>query len=61
MFAQRSKQCTAVLNFEDFSTYGNLQQIVDKWAEKFVEIANKRPLETGTKIETESNLTFINF
>ncbi len=60
-FAQRSKQCTAVLNFEDFSTYGNLEQIVDAWAAKFVEIVNKRPLETNEKIEGGQQVKFINF
>jgi len=61
MFAQRSKQCAAVLNVEDFSSYGNLQQIVDAWAAKFVEVVNKRPFETGEKIEANNQWKFINF
>jgi len=61
MFAERSKQCTAVLNFDDFTSYGNLKDIVDSWAAKFVEIINKRPLETNEKIEGGQQLKFINF
>ena len=61
MFAQRSKQCTAVLNVEDFTSYGNLKDIVDAWSERFVEIVNKRPLETGEKIEGGQQVKLINF
>jgi hypothetical protein len=61
MFAQRNKELTAILNVQDFSAYGNLEEIVDNWAKKFVEAANKRPLETGEKIEADSNFTIINF
>lgn len=62
MFAQRSKQCTAVLNVEDFTSYGNLKDIVDAWAAKFAEIMDKRPLETGAAIESSGQkVKFINF
>ncbi len=60
-FADREKQTSAVFNFQDFSAYGNLHQIVDEWAREFMEIMDKRPLETGRKVETErSNLKLIN-
>lgn len=60
MFAQRSKQCTAVLNLEDYTCYGNLHEIVDSFAAKFTEIMDKRPLETGEKVEGGQQLKFIN-
>ncbi len=61
MFAQRSKQCTAVLNVEDFTSYGNLKDISDAWAAKFAEIMDKRPLETGVSIDGGQQVKFINF
>jgi Protein of unknown function (DUF3313) len=49
-FADREKQTSAIVNFQDFSAYGNLEQIVDEWAREFLEIMDKRPLQTGTKV-----------
>ncbi|HCE44563.1 MAG TPA: hypothetical protein DET40_13535 [Lentisphaeria bacterium] len=52
-FADREKQTSAIINFQDFSAYGNLEQIVDEWAREFLEIMDKRPLQTGVKVEDE--------
>lgn len=62
MFADRRKQKTAVFNANDFTAYGNLRQIVDLWASGFVTALNKRPLETGAKIEdSTSPINIINY
>jgi len=62
MFADRRKQKTAVFNANDFTAYGNLRQIVDEWANGFVIISNKRPLETGEKYEDNSSpINIINY
>jgi len=50
-FADREKQESAIVNLNDFSAYGNLEQIVDQWTSQFVEILDKHPLETGVKVE----------
>ncbi|HBC88018.1 MAG TPA: hypothetical protein DCZ94_13790 [Lentisphaeria bacterium] len=60
-FADREKQTSAIFNFEDFRAYGNLEQIVDEWARQFMEIMDKRPLQTGVKVEDQRpNMTIIN-
>lgn len=62
MFADRRKQKTAIFNANDFTAYGNLRQIVDGWANGFVLISNKRPLETGEKYEDNSSpINIINY
>ncbi|OGV39398.1 MAG: hypothetical protein A2020_09230 [Lentisphaerae bacterium GWF2_45_14] len=43
MFADREKQKAAVFNFNDFRTYSNLKQIVDEWADQFVQAINRKP------------------
>ncbi len=50
-FADREKQESAIVNLKDFSAYGNLEQIVDEWAKQFVEVLEKKPLQTGQKVE----------
>ncbi|OGV50652.1 MAG: hypothetical protein A2X49_14145 [Lentisphaerae bacterium GWF2_52_8] len=61
MFANNQKEKTAVINFEDLTAYGNLKEIADGMAAKFVECMNKKPFETGAEIETDSQLRVINF
>ncbi|MCX6984998.1 MAG: DUF3313 domain-containing protein, partial [Lentisphaerae bacterium] len=61
-FADREKQESAIVNFNDFSAYGNLEQIVDQWACQFVEILDNHPLETGIKIEDkEPSIRLLNY
>jgi hypothetical protein len=59
-FADREKATTAILNDQDFSSYGNLHEIVDEWAKIIAQIIDKRPLKTGTKIEGHTNVKAIN-
>jgi len=61
MFADREKQQTAFFNLNDFTAYGNAEQIADEWAKQFVECIDKRPIETGTKIEKDSNVGIISY
>jgi hypothetical protein len=61
-FADREKQVAAIVNLQDFTAYGNLRQIVDMWANEFLQILDKHPLETGVAVESEkSNLKIINY
>lgn len=60
-FVDRRKEVAAFFNAEDFTAYGNLEQIVDEWARIFAECIDKRPLATGTKIERESKVKAVNF
>ncbi len=61
MFADREKQTTAFFNLNDFTAYGNPKEIADEWAKQFVECLDKRPLETGTKIEKKTNVGIIDY
>lgn len=59
MFADREKQNTAFFNLNDFRAYGNPKQIIDEWAAQFVEILDKRPLETGEKVDASPDATHL--
>lgn len=50
-FVDRQKETAAFFNADDFTAYGNLENIVDEWAKIFAECVDKRPLATGEKIE----------
>lgn len=60
MVKDHASQKTAVFNAKDFSAYGNLEQIVNEWAALLVKCLNKRPLETGKKVERKGNLKLLN-
>jgi hypothetical protein len=60
-FMDREKESAAVFNVNDFTSYGNLKNIVNMWARIFVECIEKRPLKTGTKIETDRSLRLLDF
>ncbi|MFA6104296.1 MAG: DUF3313 family protein [Victivallaceae bacterium] len=53
-FADREKQESAIINLQDFTVYGNLDQIVNMWAREFLEILDKHPLETGIPVENSA-------
>lgn len=61
MFADRRKERTAFFNTKDFRPYGNPEQIADEWADDFVRVLEKRPLETGKKVAPKGNVGFINY
>jgi len=61
MFADRRKQKTAYFNTKDFRPHGNPEQIADELAADFVEILEKRPGETGKKIEGSGSINAVNF
>jgi hypothetical protein len=58
VFSDREKQITAIFNANDFTAYGNLEQIVDTWAIEFVYV-----MENGTEDGAEQQQVFtpINF
>ena len=59
-FVDREKESAAFFNANDFTAYGNLEDIVDEWARIFAECIDKRPLKTGTKIEGQDKVKAIN-
>ncbi|HPN84721.1 MAG TPA: DUF3313 family protein [Victivallales bacterium] len=58
-FADREKQDAAFFNTDDFTAYGNLEDIVDGWARIFVECLEKKPFQTGATIKPEDKLEFV--
>jgi len=60
MIQDHESQKAAVFNAKDFSAYGNLEQIVQEWADLLIECLNKRPLETGKKVTKKSKLKLLN-
>ena len=46
---------------KDFRPYGNPEQIADDWACDFIRVLEKRPKETGKKVEAKGNVGFINY
>lgn len=45
MFADREQQKVKPVDLKAFTWYGNAENIVDEWAEQFVQVLNKRPGE----------------
>ena len=60
MVQDHETQKAALFNAKDFTEYGNLEQIVNEWAELLIECLNKRPLETGKKVNKKSKLKLLN-
>ena len=60
MIKDHESQKTAVFNAKDFSAYGNLEQIVNEWAGLLIKCLNKRPLDTGRKVEKKGKLKILN-
>jgi hypothetical protein len=60
MVQDHESQKAAVFNAKDFSAYGNLEQIVQEWADLLIECLDKRPLETGEKVVKKSKLKLLN-
>jgi hypothetical protein len=58
-FTDREKQDVALFNTKDFSSYGNVEDIVDEWARIFVECLEKKPFQTGKPVKASSNVDFI--
>lgn len=60
-FADNEKQSVAIFNFNDFTAYGNLRDIINEWTRQFIEVLEKRPLVTGEKIERRSPVKTIGY
>lgn len=43
MFADREQEKGSIINIRNFSWYGQINKIMDEWAEQFVKVANKSP------------------
>ena len=46
MFADRQYATLRPIDIKGFTWYGNAEDIVEQWANQFVEVANRRPGET---------------
>ncbi len=52
LFAANSHEKGAILDVNKLvSPYANVREIIDRWGKQLVEVINKRPLETGAKME----------
>jgi len=43
MFADREQEKGSIINIRNYSWYGQIELIMDEWAEQFVKVANKSP------------------
>lgn len=60
-FADRRKSNVAYFDCDSFTSYGNLREIADDWAEEITELFTKHPFATGNKIEGKNRVKFIDF
>jgi hypothetical protein len=51
----------AIINFNDFTAYGNIRQIADNWSKDIVEVLKLHSLQSGKKVKPGNRFCVINY